>query len=37
VVRALEELLGCPIAVPEEPDTIGALGAAHIARERAGS
>jgi predicted CoA-substrate-specific enzyme activase len=35
VVRALGDLLGCPIAVPDEPDTVGALGAAHIARERA--
>jgi predicted CoA-substrate-specific enzyme activase len=36
VVRALSKLLGRPIAVPDEPDTVGALGAAHIARERAG-
>jgi predicted CoA-substrate-specific enzyme activase len=34
VVRALSDLLGCRISVPAEPDTIGALGAAHIARER---
>jgi len=35
VVRALGSLLGCTITVPAEPDTVGALGAAHIARERA--
>lgn len=35
VVAALEAALGCPITVPEEPDTIGALGAALIARDRA--
>ncbi len=34
VVRALSELLGCTIRVPAEPDTIGALGAALIARQR---
>jgi activator of 2-hydroxyglutaryl-CoA dehydratase len=34
VVRALRELLGRPVAVPGEPDTVGALGAALIARER---
>ncbi len=36
VVRALERALGAPIAVPPEPDTVGALGAALIARDRAG-
>jgi len=36
VVRALSRALGCPIAVPDHPDTVGALGAALIARERAG-
>ncbi|MFH1436952.1 MAG: acyl-CoA dehydratase activase [Pseudomonadota bacterium] len=36
VVRALEKLLGRPVAVPDEPDTVGALGAALIARERSG-
>jgi len=35
VVRALEEALGVDLALPAEPDTIGALGAALIARERA--
>ena len=35
VVRALGSFLSCTITVPAEPDTVGALGAAHIARERA--
>jgi predicted CoA-substrate-specific enzyme activase len=35
VVRALRAALGREIAVPAEPDTVGALGAALIARERA--
>jgi len=35
VVRALEAALGCAIVVPQAPDTVGALGAALIARERA--
>ncbi|MCP4606593.1 MAG: 2-hydroxyglutaryl-CoA dehydratase [Proteobacteria bacterium] len=34
VVRALTAGLGVEIAVPSEPDTVGALGAALIARER---
>ncbi len=34
-VRAIQELLDCPIQLPAEPDTIGALGAALIARDRA--
>jgi predicted CoA-substrate-specific enzyme activase len=34
VVRALGDELGCAITVPSEPDTIGALGAALIARDR---
>jgi len=34
VVRAIAEALGHPIFVPEMPDTVGALGAALIARER---
>ena len=34
VVRAVSEALGWPISVPPEPDTIGALGAALIAKER---
>lgn len=35
VVRALEEILKVDkIEIPENPDTIGALGAALIARER---
>ncbi len=37
VVRALSAVLGCEVAVPPEPDTIGALGAALIARDRATS
>jgi predicted CoA-substrate-specific enzyme activase len=36
VVRAIAAALGCEIQVPPEPDTVGALGAALIARERAG-
>ena len=35
VVRALGTALETKIAVPPEPDTIGALGAALIARQRA--
>ncbi|MBF0491517.1 MAG: 2-hydroxyglutaryl-CoA dehydratase [Deltaproteobacteria bacterium] len=35
VVRALSEALKRDISIPENPDTIGALGAALIARERA--
>ena len=35
VVRALSAALGSEIRVPPEPDTVGALGAALIARERA--
>ena len=34
VIRALNTAMGCEILVPEEPDTIGALGAALIAKER---
>ncbi|MBM4353861.1 MAG: 2-hydroxyglutaryl-CoA dehydratase, partial [Deltaproteobacteria bacterium] len=34
VVRALEEALGVRVSVPADPDTIGALGAALIARDR---
>ena len=34
VVRALSEALGEPVATPPEPDTVGALGAALIARDR---
>lgn len=34
VVRALERALGCTVAVPPAPDTVGALGAALIARDR---
>jgi predicted CoA-substrate-specific enzyme activase len=37
VVRALGQALGCPMQVPPEPDTVGALGAALVARERAQS
>ncbi|MBI2838298.1 MAG: 2-hydroxyglutaryl-CoA dehydratase [Acidobacteria bacterium] len=35
VVHALGESLGCQLLVPDSPDTVGALGAALIARERA--
>jgi len=34
VVRALSGTLGCDISVPQKPDTVGALGAALIARDR---
>lgn len=34
-VRALSEAIGAELRVPEEPDTVGALGAALIARDRA--
>ncbi len=34
VMRAISAVLGRPLAVPENPDTIGALGAALIARQR---
>lgn len=37
VVRALSEALGWNIAVPPEPDIVGALGAALVARERTGA
>ncbi len=37
VVRALGRALGVEVTVPPEPDTVGALGAALIARDRAGS
>jgi len=33
VVRALEEVLGQPLMVPEEPQIVGALGAALLARD----
>lgn len=33
VVRALEGMLGVAIAVPPQPDTVGALGAALVARQ----
>ena len=33
VVRALEENLGCPVLVPEEPLISGALGAALLGKE----
>jgi predicted CoA-substrate-specific enzyme activase len=36
VVKALSDLLGAEISVAPEPDTVGALGAALIARDRAG-
>ncbi len=34
VVRALSEVLQCEVKVPAEPDTVGAYGAALIARDR---
>jgi predicted CoA-substrate-specific enzyme activase len=34
VIRALSAALGCEIQRPQEPDTVGALGAALIARDR---
>jgi activator of 2-hydroxyglutaryl-CoA dehydratase len=34
VVRALGLALGAEIAVPPEPDIVGALGAALVARDR---
>lgn len=34
VVRALSTALNCEVRVPEKPDTVGALGAALIAREK---
>lgn len=37
VVRAIEERLGAPVIVPQEPDLCGALGAALIAREDCGA
>ncbi len=37
VVRALSKALGVPIAVPPEPDIVGALGAALIARDKSSS
>ncbi len=35
LVRALEEKLGCPVLVPEEPLLTGALGAAILGRDMA--
>ena len=34
VIRALSAALACEIQRPQEPDTVGALGAALIARDR---
>ena len=34
VVHYIQAAIGCPVTVPEEPQTVGALGAALIARER---
>lgn len=34
VVKALQELLGSTLLIPQDPQTIGALGAAHIALDR---
>jgi activator of 2-hydroxyglutaryl-CoA dehydratase len=33
IVRAMEAKLGEPVLVPEEPQTVGALGAALFAQE----
>jgi activator of 2-hydroxyglutaryl-CoA dehydratase len=35
VVKTLGNMLHCAIKVPDQPDTVGALGAALIARQRA--
>ena len=35
VVKALAAAMNCEIMAPEKPDTVGALGAALIAREKA--
>ncbi len=35
VVRAIEERLGVKLLIPEEPQTVGAIGAAHIALQKA--
>ncbi len=35
VVRAIEEKLGLSLLIPEEPQTVGAIGAAHIALQKA--
>ncbi len=35
VVRALEQRLNVHLTIPEDPQLVGALGAAHLARERA--
>ncbi|HBS59906.1 MAG TPA: 2-hydroxyglutaryl-CoA dehydratase, partial [Firmicutes bacterium] len=34
IKRALEQILGCPLLLPEDPQIIGALGAAIIGQER---
>ncbi len=34
VVRAIEEKLGVSLLIPEEPQTVGAIGAAHIALQK---
>ncbi len=36
IKRALEQILGCPLLLPEDPQIIGALGAAIIGQERLG-
>jgi len=35
VVKAIEEKLGLTLLIPEEPQTVGAIGAAHIALQKA--
>ncbi len=37
VVRAIEQKLGLALLIPEEPQTVGAIGAAHIALQKARS
>jgi activator of 2-hydroxyglutaryl-CoA dehydratase len=34
VVRAISSLMDCEVSVPQNPDTVGALGAAIIAKEK---
>jgi len=37
VVRAISSLMDCEVSVPKNPDTVGALGAAMIAKEKSAS
>lgn len=34
VVRAISSLMDCEVSVPKNPDTVGAVGAAMIAKEK---